>query len=84
MYNLTVIGDVMEHAWDHGMVWVVHQESNHMMWFLGIKSCCGVHCNYAVDADDNVMLDLFGQISTLPLGICNYNYPSCVVFRLNI
>jgi len=31
--------------------------------------------NYAVDADDNVMLDLFGQISTLPLGMYNYNYP---------
>ncbi|XP_065898677.1 4-aminobutyrate aminotransferase, mitochondrial-like [Dysidea avara] len=31
--------------------------------------------NYAVDADDNVMLDLFGQIATLPLG---YNHPAIV------
>ena len=29
--------------------------------------------NYAVDADDNVMLDLFGQIATLPLGMCAVN-----------
>jgi len=34
--------------------------------------------NYAVDADDNVMLDLFGQISTLPLGMC---YASCAASR---
>ncbi|XP_065898676.1 4-aminobutyrate aminotransferase, mitochondrial-like [Dysidea avara] len=31
--------------------------------------------NYVVDADDNIMLDLFGQISTLPLG---YNHPAVV------
>ena len=41
------------------------QISEEVMYFVDYQNSCG---NYVVDADGNVMLDLFQQICSLPLG----------------
>lgn len=41
------------------------QISEEVVFFVDYQRSCG---NYVVDADGNVMLDLFQQISSLPLG----------------
>ena len=46
------------------------QESDHVMFFVDYHRSQG---NYIVDADENVMMDLFHQIGSLPLG---YNHPA--------
>mmetsp|Transcript_9543 Transcript_9543/g.15634 ORF Transcript_9543/g.15634 Transcript_9543/m.15634 type:complete len:113 (+) Transcript_9543:543-881(+) len=45
------------------------QHAGHTFFFADYKKSVG---NYIVDADGNALLDMFGQISSLPLG---YNHP---------
>ena len=46
------------------------QANNNISFFVDYEQSQG---NYVVDADDNVLLDLFNQIGSLPLG---YNHPA--------
>ncbi|CAG9760848.1 unnamed protein product [Ceutorhynchus assimilis] len=45
------------------------QQANSTSVFVNYDKCCG---NYIVDADDNTYLDVYTNISTIPLG---YNHP---------
>ena len=44
------------------------QISKEVLFFVDYERSRG---NYVVDADGNVMLDLYQQIASLPLGKCN-------------
>lgn len=48
------------------------QQSGAVNFFTDYEKCTG---NYIVDADDNMLLDIYMQIASLPLG---YNHPSII------
>ena len=44
---------------------IMHKITEEVAFFVDYQRSCG---NYVVDADGNIMLDLFQQICSLPLG----------------
>ena len=51
---------------------LLYQQSGAVNFFTDYEKCTG---NYIADADDNMLLDIYMQIASLPLG---YNHPSII------
>lgn len=63
-----MLGYVCAVAYSDGVKRGCFQISEEVVFFVDYKHSCG---NYVMDADGNVMMDLFQQISSLPLGKSN-------------